>query len=101
MSEIKMRSPSGGKSSISVESSGEGVSIRFSRSSDGEVMVMLPRYAAEQLAKQISDTLTGTETVVLTRQQIDAILRAAYPFSTNDERSNTHQSALSPHGRDV
>lgn len=49
---VKMRTPSGGKSAITVSRRDDGsVDIHFSRTSEGEALMRLPPFAASQLAE--------------------------------------------------
>lgn len=58
---IRMRTPNGKPSQIEVHRTDIGVDLVFSRSSQGEMLVRLPRYAAEEMARAITSALTDTD----------------------------------------
>lgn len=55
-STILMKMPNGKASSIQVFQTLKGADIIFARSSEGELLVRLPRYAAEQLSAALAAT---------------------------------------------
>jgi hypothetical protein len=49
---VKMRTPGGGPSEIAVATTDAGaIDIHFSRTSEGEALMRLPRFAAQQLGE--------------------------------------------------
>jgi hypothetical protein len=50
---VLMREPNGKQSSISVHLTEKGCDLVFSRSSHGELLVMLPAYAAKELGEAL------------------------------------------------
>lgn len=62
---------------------------------DEETRAIFPRYTHPAPTHEDGSGEVTEATVTLTRSQIDALLKAAYPFSTKDERSRTLEAALS------
>jgi len=62
--EIKMRTPNGSRSTISVDRDGKGnVGVIFSRSSEGEALMMLNQQTARQLGELLLKASVGAPDV--------------------------------------
>lgn len=60
---IKMRTPGGKPSVITVSTNDKGVGIHLTRSAEGEALILLPQYAAKELADLLAKaTATGAVT---------------------------------------
>ena len=57
---ILMRQPNGKQSIIEVYKTNKGADLVFSRSSDGELLVMLPAYAAKELGEALIAAVSTT-----------------------------------------
>lgn len=63
--EIKMRSPSGAKSTIAVDRTDKGgVTIRFSRSSEGEALMMLNASTARELGDLLIAAVSPSPSII-------------------------------------